>query len=436
MKLSLALLTLSALALASTDASAQKLYGLNGPAGLVWEFSSLPAGPCAAPAPMPPTAFPYIAPPPCGGPVAGPTPFPGPGSFGDIASDRLTDTVYVCDGFVIEQYAEYSPLTTVAAGTPINSFPVPAILGLGLPITGMGMDSGGVTTGGIPTLYITDGIAIVGIVPSPPGSCGPAAISVAPFKSPFVTPPGTLLTDVTVDPASGSLLACDSIGMIHSVFPGGFPGPFGFIPAAAGCGMGPFLEGIAMDLATTPSLFGTPPAFYVTDGFTVTYQDVFGTIAGPTFYTPTPCNPTPAPLNGLAYASHSVSFGAPAGPATLSSFGQSSAPGPTYGLEVKGIPAPSFLFLVSGTNVPGPGFFCPPLAAVGNPLWVNPFVAPGAVTPLFFAPGPTAVIPAPLPAALPPGLEVYLQVFLDLTPGAPGGPWLSTNAVDMVVTAP
>lgn len=436
MKPLLTILTLTAATLLSADIQAQKLYGFDGSAGLVHEFTSLPAGPCSAPAPFMPTTFPYMAPSPCLGPVAGPTAAPGPASFGDIASDRLTDTVYVCDGFIIEQYAEYSPLSALAAGTPLNSFAIPAGLGIAFPITGMGMDATGLTTGGIPTLYITDGFAIAGIAPSPPGSCAAPAITVAPFASPYPLAVGAKLTDLTLDPGTGSLLACDSGGMIHSIGIGGFFGPYGFFPAFIGCGMGPSLEGIAMDLATTPSIFGTPPAFYVTDGFTVAYEDVTGAPAGPTFYTPTPCNPTPAPLNGLAYASHSVSFGVPAATATLSAFGQSSSPGPSYGLEITGIPVPSFVFLVSGTNLPGPGFFCPPLVAVGNPLYVNPFVAPGAVTPLFMAAGPTAVIPAPLPAGLPPGIEVYLQVFLDLTPGAPGGPWMSTNAVDMVVTAP
>ncbi|MFT7463254.1 MAG: hypothetical protein ACI9EF_001598 [Pseudohongiellaceae bacterium] len=433
MKKTLAILSLIAASSAATSLQAQTLYGLDGAGGAVFEFSSMPGGPCGAPSPMPPTAWPFIAPPPCFGPMAGPTAPPGPFSFGDIAADRLTDTIYVCDGFIVEQYSDVSPLAGTPAGLPINSFPLPAVLGL--PITGMGMDAAGITTGA-PTLYVTDGFLIAGFVPSPPGSCAAPLPIVAPFPSPFPMPAGVGLTDVTLDPSTGTLLACDSGGMIHSIGIGGGFGPYGFFPAAVFCGMTPRLEGIAMDLATTPSALGSLPAFYVTDGFMTTYMDITGGPAAPTFYTPMPCNPNPVPVNGLAYASHSVNYGVPPATAALKSFGQSSSPGPTYGVTITGIPAPGFLFLLSSTNIPGPGFFCPPLFAAGNPLLVDIFSPTGSVTPLFAA-GPGAVsIPAPIPAGLPLGVELYLQVFIDLSPGLPGGPWMATDAIDTVITAP
>jgi hypothetical protein len=436
MKPLLTSLTVIAATLAgNTSTGAQTLYGLNSSAGSVVEFSSMAAGPCMAPGPTVTTAFPYIVPPLCGGPMAGLTPPPGVFSFGDIAADRLTNTIYVCDGFVIEQYTDYSPLSTVSKGSPLNSFLVPPIIGL--PITGMGMDSAGITTGGIPVLYVTDGFLIMGIAPSLPGTCAAAIVVVAPFPTPFPMPAGAMLSDLTLDPSTASLLACDTAGMIHSIGIGGFFGPYGLFPGFPVCGLMPTLQGIAMDLATTPSAIGSIPAFYVTDGFLVGYVDVTGAPAASTFYTPTPCNLAPAPLNGLAYAAHSVNYGTAPGSAKLKAFGQSSSPGPTYGLEILGIPAPGgFIWLLTSTNIGGLGFFCPPLFAAGNPLYVDIFAATGSITPLFATPGPGAVIPLPLPAGLPPGVEVYIQAFIDLTPGVAGGPWMSTNAVDMVITAP
>ncbi len=423
------------------DGQAQRLYGIDGGAGAVYEFSALPGGPCGAPIPF--GAFwPYAVPAPCAFPPPPPGPFPpAPGGFmGDIAANRLTDTVFATDGFVIEEYAEFSPITGVAPGTPINAFPVPPIgtpFGIMGPLTGMGMDPLGAVTGA-PTLWVTDGAFIAGIGPSAPGSCAPAPVLFPAFPSPFPLPVGAILTDVTWDPSTASLLACDSIGTVHSIVPGGGAGPFAIFPVAgaAGCGLAPGLQGIAMDLATTPSALGTLPAFYVTDGFVMTYLDVTGAPAAPTFYTPVMCNGTPGPINGLAYNSHGNNYGAAPGAATAGTFGQSSSPGPTFGLFLAGAPMPSFVWVAYGVNVPGPGFFCPPLIAVGNPLYTDPFTPPGGLIPLAAAIAPLMPIPAPIPGGLPAGVEVYVQFFMDLTPAAPGGPWLSTDAVNFTITTP
>lgn len=423
-------LCVATLLLLAPATSAQRLYGLDGPAATAIEFNSAPAGPCAAPIPSL-TTWLTMVPPPCPGPPLGPSPGPGPGSFGDIAVDRLTDTIYVTDGFIIEQYADASPVTATAPGTPLNSFFLPPV-GLG-PLNGMGFDSAGVVAG-IPALYVTDGFLVMGIAPSPPGSCAPPLIVVPPFPSPF---PGPILTDISVDPSTGSLLACDSVGMVQSFFAGGAPGPWAIIPVSGtlGCGLGP-LEGIAVDLATTPSLLGLPPSYYVTDGVTVAYVLAAGGPAPATFYTPLTCWPAPAPITGLAYAAHSNNFAGAPGTATLTSYGQSSSPGPTYGVVVSGIPGPAFLWLLIGVNIPGPGFFCPPLTAVGNPLYVDFFTPPGLASGLFVTPGPTAVLPLPIAPGVPPGIEFYVQVFLDLTPAGPGGPWLATDPLNTVFTAP
>jgi hypothetical protein len=423
--------------LLATDSAAQKLYGYEGSAGTVLEFTTLSAGACPGPTPGV-TAWSAMVPAPCG-PFAmvGFTPPPGPASLGDIAADSLTDTVYVTDGVVIEQYAEASPVG-ILPGTAINAFKDP-LVGAGTgPITGLGMDDAGLIAG-IPLLIMTDGFVIWATAAPPPGSCAPGALVIPPFPSPYPMAAGTMLTDVTFDPSSGTLFLCDSAGMIHNVLPFGGPGIYGFFPAfaIAACGMTPRLEGIAMDLATTPALFSPFPSMYVTDGFTVAYIDAAGAFSPPATYTPMSCSPTPGPLNGLAYVNHSVNYGTPPGGAKIGSMGQPSSPGPTYVISISS-PAPAFLWLATGSNAGGPftGRFCPPLPAVGNPLFVDVFAPLGGVSPIGFVPAGTTYLPSPLPSGLPIGFEVYVQGFLDLTPGAPGGPWLATDALEMVISSP
>jgi hypothetical protein len=433
MNLSRILMAGFALALITPAVSAQKVYGLDGFNTKVHEYPMLPGAPCGQPVPTL-TTWNYSVPPPCPGPVAGPTPPPGLDSWGDIATDSLGDTVFVCDGFVIEEYAELNPFKGTLPGTAINSFFAPLVSGL--PVTGMGMDETGLFTAGMRTLWLTDGFDIWGIIPSAPGTCANVGITVPPFNSPFPVGPGALLTDVTWDPSSQTLLACDQAGFIHSIVVGGGPGPYGYFPVGGGpfCNLTPSLEGIAMDLATTPSVLGLPPAFYVTDGFTLAYLDVTPALATPTFYTPVPCRPTTGPHNGLAYVNHSINFGAGTG-AKFDTFGQPSSPGPTYGITITS-PAPAFAWALFGSNIPGPGYFCPPIVVVGNPLYVDALTPPGGYFPLGPVGAGQTSLPAPIPAGLPPGVEAYFQVFLDMSPGIPGGPWRATDAVDLVITAP
>lgn len=426
-----ALLALITMGLTS-DAYGQKLYGLEGAAGFVHEFTLMPGPPCNQPNPTFVT-WPFIVPSPCGGPTLVPTPPPGLDSWGDVATDSLNDTVFVCDGFHVAEFAEFNPLKGTLPGTIINSFGVP-LPGPG-PVTGLGMDELGLITG-FPTLLFTDGFLIWGMAPSAAGTCAPPVMVLPPFPTPFPMPPGVLLTDVTFDPTTLSLLLCDSAGFVHSVLPGGAPGPWGFFPAAGPCGLMPTLEGIGMDLATTPSAIGMPPVFWITDGMMVDYLDVFGMPAPPQFYAPMPCTPTPAPLNGLAYVNHSIGFGVPPGTVTLRTFGQPSSPGPSYGVVLSGVPSPAYLWLVWGVNVPGPGYFCPPKKAAANPLYVDVFTPPGGYSGLFVIPAGVTAFPAAIPPGLPAGIEVYVQFFLDFTPGAPGGPFRSTDAIDLVLTAP
>ncbi|MHC5212415.1 MAG: hypothetical protein ACYTG2_17010 [Planctomycetota bacterium] len=213
----------------------------------------------------------------------------------------------------------------------------------------------------------------------------------------------------------GTLWACDAIGFVH-----GFPVPqpcpppgvavtphTSFVPPS--CGLGLPLTGIAYDLAT-PGLRSQRGNLYVTDGFTVEYVDVNGAPAIPQFYTPVTCNPAPAPLNGLAYASHSIEYGFPRANAGIGSFGQSTTPSATFGLEWTGQPAGTTLvaLIVNFQSAIGSGYACPPLSGAGTLFWVNP--GPPALILLLPPGGPGCnALPAPLPANLPIGLKIYCQ---------------------------
>jgi hypothetical protein len=420
-------------------AGAQILYTVDGAGGLVWETPAVPGPPCGQPT-NPALPWPFVgipAPCPAGSPLLGPMLPPPAGIIGDIAVDRLTDIVYVTDGFVIEEFAAGTPIGP-APGTPLNAYVMPPIMGA---LTGMGMDGAGAITG-LPTLWVTDGFVVAAIAPGAPG-CGPPPVLIPPFPHGLPVPPGGILTDITWDPFTGTLWVCDTTGTVYNMFP--FGGPAGPIfPVGGVCGMAPMLQGIAYDLGS-PAAFPTPyignqpvPALYVTDGFMIEYVDIFalGAPAPPTFYTPAPCNPTPGPSNGLAYSSRGIEYGVggPAPTMIATSSGQSSSPGPTFTLYcLNGAPA-GVLWVLFSTNTGTPGYLCPPLGFVGTPLYVSFFIAPGGF--FFLGPSlPIVALPAAIPAGLPPGVQIFVQ-FLEDASGVGLGPWNSSNAVGFTITAP
>lgn len=383
--------------------SGQTLYGIEGGNQRLWELTTMPGGPCAAPNPIrlscnyrvpicpnvPPPGF--IIPPPND-------------IHGDVAVDSQTNSVFLTDGFVVEEYFGDSACGAPPPCTPINAFFVPASLGMG-PINGMGMDEVGVVTGAR-TLFITDGLLIAGISPSPPGSCLPPAIVLPPC--PVMPPLPGILTDVTFDPTSATLWACDTAGFVHNI---GF-GP-GVCPVIVSfpvglCGLVPPLQGIAFDLGSGGPFSPGVPAMYVTDGFVVARININGVAAAPTFYSPIPCSPTNAPLHGLAYASNGVTYGAPRVNARCGTFGQSSTPGPTFGVEYSAAPAGTLAVLLLNTSVTPapPAFFCPPVFGVGTTIWVNP--APPA---FLIVAGNALPGCVPVPLAIPPGVPVGINVF-------------------------
>ncbi|MCB9896532.1 MAG: hypothetical protein H6825_00885 [Planctomycetes bacterium] len=401
---------------------AQTLLGSDGVGVLTWDFTSAPGGPCGAPTPI-------VTPCPHGVSVCPGVPPLGiaqPGTFwGDIADDPITDTIYVTDGRSIGAFAGDTPCGA-AACAPYTTFLLPfAAMG---PLTGMGCDASGLFTGGAPLLWITDGVFIAGIVPPPPGACAPVGVIFPPCPIPVA---GTFATDVSYDPAGGLLWMSFAAGFVQGFAVPGCglatpPIPVGACPLGA-------LTGLAID-TSTPNFASPVTAAYVTDGATVAYIDLAtGAPAPATFYTPVTCNPTPAFLDGLALSQHGVHYGKSRLNARLDTFGQSSSPGPTFGLEVTGAPSIGTSFLILNFNFPGPGFLCPPLPGVGTKIWVDP-TPPGAVISLpAFGPACTP-IPLPIPAGTPVGLEIFAQmVFV-----GPGGPPAldATNGVAATIALP
>jgi len=406
--ISFAALSVLLLALAPVSIG-QTLYGIDGPGGSVWEFeATAPGVPCAQPNPLGAPPWPYLFPPPAtcppGSPTPGPFPGPGPGGIlGDIALNTVTDTVFVTDGFVISEHVGDPPCGVVPpAGTMLNSFisPLPGL-------TGMGFDS----AAGI--LWVTDGLFIMGLLPSPPGTCAPPAVAFPPFIA--VLPPfAGILTDITWDPFTGTFWACDTAGFVHNILIGGLPAgpPFPVAPGPCFPAGPAVLQGIAYDRAT-PSPIGSPiPRVFVTDGFMVAYLDIGGAPSAPpgNFYAPMPCTLWPGPpTSGLAMSSHGGTYGFPRVATTLTTFGESILGSGTFGVEFTGTAPGSTVFAVVGFSFPGPGFFCPPAPAGGTFLWVDP-TPPGTVVMIGPLPPGCFAIPAALPAAAAlTGLNVFVQ---------------------------
>lgn len=412
-------LAAAALLLGPADVASQVVLGVDNTVGLTFELSTTPGGPCGAPNPYLVTCA--YGPPTCPG-MAPLTPLGLGTLLGDIADDPITDVTYVTDGRVVVEYSG-----DPACGgpcTPIKDWFVPVTPITG-PVTGMGCSGTG-TFGPAPVLWMTDGVAVWGV--TPPAACGPAAIVFPPCPLPAALVPAT---DLSWDPTLGVLWVSSATGFVQAVTAPGCA-PASPLAVVGACGLGP-LTGIAYDTGT-PSISGQPPSAYVTDGAVIAYINPFtGAPAPPTFYTPVPCTPAPGFLSGLALAHRGVEYGAPRVTAHLGSFGQSSTPGPTFGIEVTGHPAAASAWMLVNFNVPGPGFFCPGLPGVGTKIYVDP-TPPGFVTPLGLLPPGCAAVPLPIPAAMPVGLGVYLQLVFLPTSGPPAAD--ATNGLRITLGLP
>lgn len=406
--------------------TAQTLLGVDGTFGLAWEFTPSAGAPCPQPSAS------VIS---CNYAVPSCSPaFPGPFSagtiLGDVADDPVTDSMYLTDGFVIQQYSLDSPCGGSMTCNPLNSILPPTTMGA---ITGMCFDNTGgvVAPVGTPLLWITDGFSLAALVVGPIFSC---TYTVA-FGPCPITPVGFgPMTDISWDPSSGSMWACDTTGFVHNItFPGCSVGAS--FPAAPACGLSPLLQGIAFD-GGTPAVFPLPPSaptLYITDGLAVARLDITGLPGVPTFGAPTACTPTPAFLSGLALTQHGTHYGTPRLLAQLDTFGQSITPSTGFGLEVFNAPAGANAWLIANYNFPGTGYLCPSAGGAGTKLWVNP-TPPALILNLGPLPGGCVALPVAIPAAVPVGLEIYAQVVFI----APGGPPAvdATNAIAATIMLP
>jgi hypothetical protein len=283
----------------------------------------------------------------------------------------------------------------------------------------MGMDSAGgtYTPLGTPVLWVTDGVLIAGLIPSPPFSCLPYGVAVAPFSH-GVASLGPL-TDVSWDPNTLTLWCSEAGGNVVNLNVGGGLAAGGITNVIGGaCGLlGTPLTGLSLDTATPCTLTGTPQAYYVTDGVVVDYLDITGGAAATTFYTPDNCTTANGLLNGLAHTGHGVTYGFPRATARIGSMGQSSSPGPSFGLELSNAPLGAQIWLIVNTNFPGPGYACPPIFGVGTNFWINTVGWStfyfGNVT------APCMSWSTPIPSAVPACLEIYTQFVLMPAGGGP-----------------
>jgi len=404
-------LSLAVLAIAAPPTLGQTLYGMD-PALTVMEFAGppdplnclYPNGPIVSAFPAPVPGFP------CNDPVGLISPLAG-----DVAVDRINDTVWAADDFHI---TEYTP-----QGVPLNGFNPPTPM---TPVMGLGFDALA------RTLWVSNGVLIAEVMP--PANCvtTPAVIVSGPWPVP---PPLNLVTDVSVDPLTGTLWVCDIQGQVLNLTKFGAPiGPV--INPAIACGLGPLL-GIAVDTAT-PNLLGSPQALYVTDGFMVAYVDAMtGFLAPTTFYTPHPCVPLPAPTVGLAYSSHGITYGTTPDPPAITMVGQ-AIPGGNIAVTLNGATAGSDVYVLLNHNgFAFPGFLCPPaiLGFPGSPIYVepNPYNAlfQGVVSP-----SGSFTVATGFAKTVPPGLAFYLQFVVDQTPGIPGGPYAVTEGLELTLGLP
>jgi hypothetical protein len=415
---------------------AQMLYTMDGMTGIAWEHPLAAGPPCGQP-----TSNPFFwgfvnrPPPGCppGSAVLAPVP-PLPNIIGGIDVDRLTDIIYITDGNNIEEFLGGSVVGATPPGSPVNSYAVPP--GLFGQVTALAVDGIGWVPG-TPTLWLSDGFRVMGVTPGAPG-CLPATVIFPAFQHGLG--PSVVISDLTWDPFTGTLWVSDTLGWIHQMAVGG--GPAGPSWPVTACGLAAPLQGIAYDVGSLAkfAFVGAQmaPAVFVTDGFNIAYIDVnTGLQAPPTFYAPTPCTPVMMMTQGLAYAAKGITYGAGGGNLLVTSSGQSSSPGPTFTLYAVGTTPGSVMWATVGANALAPGYFCPPLMAVGQPLWVDFITPPGQMILL----GPTPPLPGvmTIPAAIPPGVPngaaIFVQFWEDLSGGA-GGPFVSSDAIGFTITMP
>jgi hypothetical protein len=427
----LSLVCLSALVitgLSLPSAHGQKLLGNDQLSGGLTVFTNSAGGACVAPDSDRDICVLGTV---CPGAVA---PQPTFGTLlGDVATNRLTNTIFVTDGATINEYrGDVSCAVSTLKCTPLDNFRAPSFMG---PLTGMGIDSSGgtVTPAGTPVIWVTDGVVITGLVQA--AGCSPPTVVSGPFLPAVGGPSGTI-TDVSWDPLSGTLWLCDSFGLVHNIFIGGGPASPSFLATGGVCGLATPLVGIAFDTATqaSPPLPAGTRRLYVTDGSNVAYLTGTGAAAGgQAFGAPVTCTPTNHLLNGLALAGYGINYGTPHISATIGSFGHATSPGPTWGLELRGAPIGHGIWLAYNYDIPTPGYYCPSQPGVGTQFWVDPG-PPGGILFLGTVTTGCMAFPLPLGPGLPYGLSVFTQFIM--SPPTGGGTSDATNGLAFTIRRP
>lgn len=299
---------------------------------------------------------------------------------GDIAIDRLSDTVWVCDESIITNYTK--------AGAPIRSFPTPQSGG----IRALGWGQ----LGALGVLWISNGSEFAAILPPSPPGCAIPIYVVPPTP---VTFPG-YVTDIDFDPRTGTLFMSNSNGFISNQTITGAPGPYGVFAPGACFSTEPQLRGIAVNTSGCTTL-------YVTNSFYVAHINMGGGLAAPTFYTPAPCFPWPGEwsLAGLAHDSSPIGYGQGCDHTsstipTISWSGAALSPSSTFTITLGGSD-PGNAFLLVGSSPA-----CPPPLFMNCRILVSPIAL--TVGPIAHA-GPKVILPAALPPGMPCPLSVHVQ---------------------------
>lgn len=396
-------------------APAQMLFGVEGATGSAHQFTFAP-GPCGYPSPLV-TNFPLTVP---GHPCATPGPF-GAGIIGDVAFDKITETLYASDGIVLTAYAP--------GGAVKFSTTAAAILGAGKLIKGLGFDSAN------NRLFVTDGNMVLAITPPIGMPCVGALPPIA--WGPFILTPllgGAQILDLAYDVVGDALWTSDTANTVRRF-------------DLAGAVVGVALPALGAAFSTAPhGLLGPLPgiawdsardAVIVTDGWTIARLSVAGALAPATFYAPQSMflSPLGGAIAGLEFSARAARYGA-----NCSAFG--AAPDAT-GLGQSYAGNASFALRLTGAlpnrdtavwlNVSA---LCP-----GMPIGVcSLYVAPAGAL-LVIAKTDAAgslTLPVPLPAvpygAFPTGLTAHAQFFVPSL--GPGTGQQASQALAFTISAP
>jgi len=325
---------------------------------------------------------------------------------GDVAVDRSRDQVWVTDGDRVAAYDRF--------GLPVQSFGVPAPLLVG-PVLGMGFD------GAQDSLWLTDGQRAVEVA-APTVTCGTPTVLTPRFSLPQLGPVQGAVTDIAVDPVSGTLWVCDANGFIGNLTKSGVLLSSQQVTPGS-CGLVPPLLGLAVDSAAS-----VPGHLFVSDGATVATIDTTG--AGtPTFGQPLACFALPGgKASGLGFSSRPIFFGTGGGsasPPEIGATGQAIIGGGTMTVTLSGAP-PGSIAVLPFSLTP----LCPDVAVAGIPLYLFPQAFAQFAQPVNGAGNAQQAIPIPPTASA--GLEVFCQWFIASPAPLPDGPpLLSSGAGSM-----